>query len=219
MDTNNQEEICGTGNNFKTGQIENNKTVKGDLEDLANIRNKNKNNPLIGYLNINSLKKKIVSLRGILEKTPIDILCIDEIKLDESFPDQQFQIQGYQYPPFRKDRDRNGGGKMVFIRQGLIVKRLQELEMKKESICIELTISKKKWCILFVYRPPHQDKASFFNEITLCASKIVNKYDNFLIAGDLNIDFLDFKKSSTSFLTQFIDTLSLSNLVKENNLF
>ena len=38
--------------------------------------------PIIGYLNINSLIKKVLSLKEMLHKTTIDILCIDESKLD-----------------------------------------------------------------------------------------------------------------------------------------
>ena len=56
------------------------------------------------------------------------MLCLDETKLDASFPDTQFHIEGYQYPPFRRDRDKNGGGKIIFIREGLIAKRLYAYE-------------------------------------------------------------------------------------------
>ena len=50
-----------------------------------------KKNPITGYLNINSLRTKILkNLKDILNKAPIDILCIDETKLDETFPDTQF---------------------------------------------------------------------------------------------------------------------------------
>ena len=31
-------------------------------------------------------------------KAPIDLLCIDETKLDASFPDAQSHVEGYQYP-------------------------------------------------------------------------------------------------------------------------
>ena len=44
------------------------------------------------------------------------------------FPDAQFHIEGYQYPPFRRDCDKNGGGEMIFIRDGLIAKRLYSYE-------------------------------------------------------------------------------------------
>ena len=52
-------------------------------------------------------------LREVCRKAPIDLLCIDETKIDASFPDAQFNNEGYQYPhpPFRRDRHKNGGEK------------------------------------------------------------------------------------------------------------
>ena len=76
-----------------------------------NLRKAYLNNPLIGYININSLREKILSLREVLSKAPIDILCIDKTKYDASFPDHQFKISGYQLPPLRRDHDSKGGRK------------------------------------------------------------------------------------------------------------
>ena len=59
-----------------------------------------------------------------------------------------------------------------------------------ETICLELVIAKKKWCILFAYRPPDTNKTMFFNEIYITLNKILGKYDNILQAEDLNIDEL-----------------------------
>ena len=47
-------------------------------------------------MNINLIRNKIISLRELANKAPIDILCIDETKIDESFPDSQFFIENYQ---------------------------------------------------------------------------------------------------------------------------
>ena len=47
-------------------------------------------NAIAVYVNINSLRNNILNLKEILHKAPIDILCIDETKLDENFPDAQF---------------------------------------------------------------------------------------------------------------------------------
>ena len=55
---------------------------------------------------INHLVIKIRELREIRKKSPIDILCLDETKLDGSYPDSQFKIGGFQYPPFQRDRNR-----------------------------------------------------------------------------------------------------------------
>ena len=101
-----------------------------DISDLIKIREQYTNNLVLGYLNINSLKNKIINLREVVDKVLIDILCIDETKLDDTFPDAQFKINNYQYPPFRRDRNSNGGGKIVNIRQGLISKDFQSLNLK-----------------------------------------------------------------------------------------
>ena len=69
---------------------------KLDIEELINLRKLYTNNPIIEYLNINSLKNKITQLREVCRKAPIDVLCIDETKLDASFSDAQFHIEGYQ---------------------------------------------------------------------------------------------------------------------------
>ena len=52
-----------------------------------------------------------------------DILMISETKLDESFPPVQFVFDGYSVP-FRFDRNRNGGGILLYIREDLPSKLL-----------------------------------------------------------------------------------------------
>ena len=81
-------------------------------------------------------------MTNIESKSPIDNLCIDETKLDSSYPDAQFKIPGYQCLPYRKDRNKNGDGKIVFIREGLITLRLKAFEGDIfETICLEDMIS------------------------------------------------------------------------------
>ena len=73
---------------------------------------------------------------------------------------------------------------MVFVREGFIAKQMKKFETKNaETICLELTIVNKKWCILFAYRPPNTDKEECFNEISVSLDKILSKYDNIILAG------------------------------------
>ena len=104
---------------------------------------------------------------------------------------------------------------MVFIREGLITKRLENLETNlSEKICLELTVSNKKWFILFTYRPPQENnKYVFFNESNETLSKAVNSYENITVIGDLNIDVSDPDKDRNNYLSDFVDTFSLSNLI------
>ena len=67
------------------------------------------------------------------------MFCVDETKLDDSFPNSQFILENFQFSPFRRDRNSKGAGKLVSVKQGIITKRLENLETKfSETICIVL---------------------------------------------------------------------------------
>ena len=181
-----------------------------NIDIVMKTRKTYEKNPIIGYVNLSSLRTKMLNLKEILHKAPIDILCIDETKLDETFPDAQFMIENYQFSPFRRDRNRKGGGKMFFVRKELLVKRLENFETKStEAFCIELLISKWKWCIIFTYKTPKYDKKVFFQEISKTISQAINKYDNILVAGDLNIDVSGSKGLIDNHFYELIDTFNL----------
>ena len=78
---------------------------------------------------------------------------------------------------------------------------------------------KKKWCILFAYRPPNLEKKSFFEEISNSLFLIVNKYENFVLAGDLNINLLDSKSDTQNHFSDLRDTFTLTNSVKDKTCF
>ena len=59
-------------------------------------------------LNINSLVKHVDELRVLLSEFSVDILAINETKLDESIKSSELHIPGYEF--IRRDRSRNGGG-------------------------------------------------------------------------------------------------------------
>ena len=112
-----------------TPQIEkpNNEFIQGDINNLKNLKLKNFKNPCIAYLNINSLRgNKFTQLNEMLSFVKPEILCIDETKLTPDFPTAQFHIDGYHYPPFRRDRVQRtnstyfGGGKIVYVKEDLI---------------------------------------------------------------------------------------------------
>ena len=101
------------------------------------------------------------------------------------------------------------------------MKQMKNFETKNaETICLELAVAKKKWCIIFAYRPPNTDKKEFFDEISVSLNKILGKYDNIVLAGDLNIDELSpCSDSSKNHLSNMKDVFSLRSLIKEPNYF
>ena len=64
------------------------------IDGLIHLRVNNPFNPIIGYLK-NSLRNKIDYLREVFKKVQIDILCIVETSLDDSFLNSQFKSNRY----------------------------------------------------------------------------------------------------------------------------
>ena len=60
--------------------------VSSDIKGLIDLRKRFPYNPLIGYININSRKEKVVPLREVLSNAPIDVICVDETKLELELP-------------------------------------------------------------------------------------------------------------------------------------
>ena len=53
----------------------------------------------------------------------VDILVLTETKLSDSFTSNHFLIEGYS-KPFRLDRNRNGRGLLVYIKEDIPVNNL-----------------------------------------------------------------------------------------------
>ena len=104
-----------------------------------------------------------------------------------------------------------------FFRGGLITKILYSYKDKtSETMWLEVTIYKQKWCITFAYRPPYySSKDGFFKELHKSLSNIARKYENVLLVGDLNINIFDKKNNSKNYLFDLNDTFSLSNPISE----
>ena len=67
---------------------------------------------------------------------------ISKTKLDESFPPSQFLLDGYSVP-FRSDRDGNGGGILLFIRE-YIPSKLLLMNKNIEGFFVETNLRNKK---------------------------------------------------------------------------
>ena len=88
-----------------------------------------------------------------------------------------------------------------------------------ESVCSELTIAKKKWFCLGIYRPPTPENlASFFEELTDSLSKGSKFYENFIILDDFNID-VKVAGRELDRLEEFCDLFNLTNLVGNKTCF
>ena len=156
-----------------------------------------------------------MDLRYLLAQTGTELLAVSETKLSENFPDAQFYVNGYNFPSYRRDRNTNGGGLMVFTKKDLITRRIKELESTKiQIISLESTVSKRKLIIFSVHRPPKTNFETFFSELNICLDKATWTYENIVLLGDINIDTEDEKVKGRTKLSEFCDIFDLENLIK-----
>ena len=198
--------------------IENNSSIlciDDDLEPhkiLKRIKVSNVNRLIIGQLNINSLRNKIEALKLIMMHN-IDILIITETKLNETFPNAQFHIDGYA-PPFRVDRSKNGGGIIIYVREDIPAKKLEHPSLINfEGIFIEIKLKNRKWLVFGGYNPDKHTINNFLTQVSHALDFYMTKYDNFLLLGDFNSEM-----SETSMI-DFCDTHNLNNLIKEHTCY
>ena len=114
---------------------------------------------------------------------------ISETKLDESFPIAQFLIKGFS-TPFQLDRNSQGGGILLYIREDIPSKLLFIDENGIEGLEVSLKY-KKKWLFSCSY---NSHKALIVSHmITLSKSNdlYTSKYEYLLFLGDFNAGIED----------------------------
>ena len=119
-----------------------------------------------------------------LTKGFIDIFMISETKLDESFPECQFFIDGY-HTPFRYDRNGDGGGILLYVREEIPAKDIHCDFPTSENFLVEINLHKKKWLINCSYNPHKNSIGSHLNVITKSFDTSYGKYENAVFLGNL----------------------------------
>ena len=96
----------------------------------------------------------------------VDVLVITETKLDDTFLTSQFLVTGFSVP-YRLDRNRTGGGIMIFIHDDIPSRVLTKhvLPDDIEDLFIELNFRKTKWLLFPAYHPPTQSDSYYFNNL------------------------------------------------------
>ena len=106
------------------------------LLKIKNLRLSNVNRVIIGNLNINSLTNKFNQLKEIVLEY-INILVVTETKLDDTFRNAQFLVPGFS-KPFHLDRNRKGGGVMIYVSENIPSKLLSKHVLPSDIECIFL---------------------------------------------------------------------------------
>ena len=92
-----------------------------------------------------------------------DIPLMTETKIDATFSNSQFNVEGFRI--YRVDRNAHGGGLMIFMLNDicfLVITRfnIDMSSFRTESMLLKVKINKSWFAIVGIYRHPNIPKAS-----------------------------------------------------------
>ena len=160
--------------------------------DLSNGSPINVNNFNIVHYNINSITadNRLDQLSDICNTLNLAVLVITESKLDETIPTNLITLPGY-HEPVRRDRNRNGGGVLIYIAEYLVFQQISNLQSALyEHIWVDVKYKNVTFSINALYRPPNETAESHTQFLQTCSS-ILNNLNNHtstykIITSDLN---------------------------------
>ena len=101
-------------------------------------------------MNINSIRNKLNDLK-ILISNSVDILCIAESKLDESFLNSEIALEGFK-KPYRLDVTASSGGLLIYVKASLPSKIINHNDFQKDiqRMAMELNVANRKYVIFSI---------------------------------------------------------------------
>ena len=124
-------------------------------------------------------------IRLILTICSIDVLCICESWLDDSVTNNDVFVDGYVI--VRKDRNRSGGGVLMFIKDSFDFETIN-CDTSDNVECIFVKIkSEESMVVGTAYRPPSAP-VSYLNSLLDCIEQVKILGDIFILCGDLNFN-------------------------------
>ena len=138
-------------------------------------------------LNFRSVTGKKAAFINLVESVKPDIVIGTETHLDPTIKDAEYLPTGYK--ALRRDRNRDGGGILIAVREDLQITATPELETNCEILWAKIcTPGKSSLYVCAFYRPDVKDKKGLEQfEISIKQKLPKVKNSNIIIAGDFNL--------------------------------
>ena len=174
---------------------------------LTSLRKDNLNKLIFAHLNINSIRNKFDNLSKLI-RGKVDILLISETKIDDSFPEGQFVIDGFS-KPYRLDRNCDGGGLMLFIREDIPSNSLKNEDKPIECFYVEINLHNQKWLINCSYNPHKNNIGVHLDSLSKSLDLFSSNFERIILLGDFNVEVDENRMKS------FCEIYGLKNLIKQ----
>ena len=174
---------------------------------------------VMASLNINSLLSHIDDLKIFISSSKIDILAINETKLDSSIHDYEIHLPGFEV--VRRDRlvnGRNGGGVCIYLRNTINYRIRDDLcDDQLECLIIEITRPHSRPFLMSTWYRPPSSPIDIFYPFEKLVDKIDSEHKDFYLLGDLNCNMLHEQSinHNSLMLTNIFDIYGLSQLISE----
>ena len=161
------------------------------------------------YYNARSLLPKLDELSATIEAHDFpDVVCIVESWLCRDIREQEIAIPNYNV--FRHDRNRHGGGILLYVKDAYVTSELPGTPTDLEIITICVQSGNCKACLSLFYRPPSSSSVIFDNFCTYLESLNIAQYSHFILLGDFNVNFVNSSHPLYSKLCNIMSTYCLS---------
>ena len=143
-----------------------------------------------------------------------DLLTINETRLDYTIDNNEVDIPGYNL--IRKDRNRNGGGVAIYVRDTIPYTDCNFLLPDNvEAICIEIHKPKSKPLVVSTWYRPPDAKIELLDYFEYFLKNIDTDNKEVLITGDFNCNFLAPENNQhTTKLTDLLNEYQLEQIIK-----
>ena len=160
------------------------------------------------------MRKHRHELSVLLHDNDIDVIGLCETRLDEKVADSDVSIAGYKI--FRNDRDLNGGGVAIYVKESF-----PEPSVKLKSDSLELLVlelvpkNSESFFLACWYRPPTSGvDIQAFEDLRNELKNLDQNEKEIILVGDTNCDFKCNRNSNANKLKFIYSEFQLEQLIK-----
>ena len=164
------------------------------------------------FYNARSLLPRFDELCTFCENNCPGVVCVVETWLGEEITDSEISLPDYQL--YRLDRNRHGGGVLMYVHNNYSCKVLLTGPAQLEFLLISIYRNCHRINVGTFYRPPNSSVSVMDHLFSVLESLDSSYFSNFVLLGGFNIDFCNPNLPLYSKLTSLMQLFSQTQVVQ-----